>query len=258
MTCSTFSDPIADEQPIEVDSAQDDQSIEMKEEIKEEEINEDIEMPKEEMIEVLVHSESEKDTEIVPSPEPIEDNIVVKDSPVEDTDSCPIPTPEEPDIASIEPKYSPEIPNEKELTKTEDYSDLVNETVQSDNAEINTSFDILPNTLILQQESIVLEKPACSENVCAEESAEKLEASVEESDLVIAQISRTNFDGVRSIADEEDANEDRFIDAENYVLESGQISVSEAQDTNKETAETEIQDDLFAPTAVTRGKIACY
>lgn len=229
----------------------------MKEEIKEE-ISENVDVPKEEMIEVLVHSENEKETELVSSPEPTE-NIVVKHSPVEDVvDSCPVPSPEEPELASVETAVEPEIASEKDITKTEDYNDLANESIQSDNTEINTSFDILPNTLILQQESIVLNKSVCSENVCADESAEKLEASVEESDLVIAQISRTNFDGVRSIADEDDANEDRFIDAENYVLESGQISVSEAQETNKETAESEIQDALFAPTAVATGTIICY
>jgi additional sex combs-like protein len=112
---------------------------------------------------------------------------------------------------------------------------------------IEESFPILPNTLILQQESIVLEKTSCSEicgaEICLEDSAEKLEASVEESDLVMAQLTESNFESVRNIADD-DANEDRFIDAENYVLESGQITVEEA-DKEKERTEVDIQATLF-------------
>ncbi|XP_044266438.1 polycomb protein Asx isoform X2 [Tribolium madens] len=112
---------------------------------------------------------------------------------------------------------------------------------------IEDSFPILPNSLILQQESIVLEKTSCSElcdaALCLEDSAEKLEASVEESDLVMAQLTESNFESVRNIADD-DANEDRFIDAENYVLESGQITVQEA-DKEKEATEVDIQATLF-------------
>lgn len=122
-------------------------------------------------------------------------------------------------------------------------------------------FEILPNTLILQQDSLVLDKSVCSENcgeVCMDESAEKLEASVEESDLVMAQLSGTNFDEARSMAEEEeDANEDKFIDAENYVLESvGQLSVAEAEKLAvKAEVEVEVQAALFGTTTVTTGTL---
>lgn len=122
---------------------------------------------------------------------------------------------------------------------------------------IEDSFPILPNSLILQQESIVLEKTPCSEicgaEICMEDSAEKLEASVEESDLVMAQLTESNFESVRNIADD-DANEDRFIDAENYVLESGQITVQEGEK-EKERTEVDIQATLFG-NDVAQGELA--
>lgn len=74
-----------------------------------------------------------------------------------------------------------------------DYQDS-DQTSQTEPASLHEPFEILPNTLILQQDSLVLDKTVCSDScvndVCLEDS-EKLEASVEESDLVIAQISKT-------------------------------------------------------------------
>ncbi|RZC33013.1 ASXH domain containing protein [Asbolus verrucosus] len=125
---------------------------------------------------------------------------------------------------------------------------------------IEDSFPILPNTLILQQESIVLEKTSCSEicgtEICMEDSAEKLEASVEESDLVMARLPENNFDSVRDIADD-DPNEDRFIDAENYVLESGQITV-EDEDKEKERTEVDIQATLFGGDGTQATEDCCW
>lgn len=133
------------------------------------------------------------------------------------------------------------------------------ETVQTEIQTDPEAFEILPNTLIIQQDSLILEKAVCSENcpgdICLEASAEKLEASVEESDLVMSQLSQTNFDDVRTIAEDE-VNEDPFIDAENYVLESGQLTVSESEKLiNKSTAEAEIQATLFGTSAVNTGKL---
>lgn len=143
---------------------------------------------------------------------------------------------------------------------SQDYQEPIVETVQTEIQTDPETFEILPNTLILQQDSLVLEKSVCSENcpgdVCLEASAEKLEASVEESDLVMSQLSQTNFDDVRTITGEGEVNEDPFIDAESYVLESGQISVSESEKLiNKSTAEAEIQATLFGTSTVTAGKI---
>lgn len=143
---------------------------------------------------------------------------------------------------------------------SQDYSESepVVETVQTEIQTDPEPFEILPNTLILQQDSLVLEKTMCSENcpgdICLEASAEKLEASVEESDLVMSQLSQTNFDDVRTITGEDEVNEDPFIDAENYVLESGQINVSESEKMiSKTTAEAEIQATLFGTSTVNTG-----
>ncbi|XP_031342356.1 polycomb protein Asx isoform X2 [Photinus pyralis] len=91
----------------------------------------------------------------------------------------------------------------------------------------------------MTKETIVLQKSPCLENcgndVCMEDSAEKLEASVEESDLV------------RGIA-EEDPNEDRFIDAENYVLESGQIEVEQKEKPSKGDQVPDLHTTIFAAT----------
>lgn len=120
--------------------------------------------------------------------------------------------------------------------------------------DLAESFQMLPNTLILQQESMVLDKscPQNCENVnCIEEdSAEKLEASVEESDLVL--LKQEGFEGVRNLTDD-DVNDDRFIDAENYVLEeSGQMSVSTSQKAKEDPPD--IRATLFGG-AVPTGKI---
>ena len=120
--------------------------------------------------------------------------------------------------------------------------------IQMDQNELNEQF--LPNSLILQQESLVLDKncgDSCVSDMCMEESAEKLEASVEESDLVLSQL-ESNFEHVRNMCDEDVAIEDRFIDAENYVLESGQISVSTSEKCQKDN---DMQATLFT---VSRGK----
>lgn len=137
------------------------------------------------------------------------------------------------------------------------------ETVQTEIQTDPETFEILPNTLILQQDSLVLEKSVCPENcpgdVCLEASAEKLEASVEESDLVMSQLSQTNFDDVRTITGEGEVNEDPFIDAESYVLESGHITVSEPEKMiSKSTAEAEIQATLFGTSTVTTGKFILF
>lgn len=117
--------------------------------------------------------------------------------------------------------------------------------------EITESFQILPNTLILQQESII---QTCNKTeLCNNtEQVEKLQATVEESDLVISQITENNFERVKNISDEDEANEDRFLDAETYVLESGQISLSASHNNPKNEKDEEIQATLFA-TTVTRG-----
>lgn len=101
------------------------------------------------------------------------------------------------------------------------------------------TFQMLPNTLILQQDST----ENCVPDNCLE--AEKLEASVEESDL-IAHMSDATFENART-TDDDDNNEeeDRFIDAENYVLESGQISCSTTEKCDKERSEEDIQATLF-------------
>lgn len=124
---------------------------------------------------------------------------------------------------------------------------------------IEDTFQILPNTLILQQESLQLEKTGCNEN-CLNEScieAEKLEATVEESDLVIAQLTDTSFVAARTIGDDEPI-EDRFIDAENYVLESGQICVMQVEKCDKEeTEEVDIAATLFGG-AVANGELFLF
>lgn len=143
---------------------------------------------------------------------------------------------------------------------SQDYPDIkpMVETVQTEIQTDPEAFDILPNTLILQQDSLVLEKSVCSENcpgdICLEASAEKLEASVEEADLVMSQLSQTNFDDVRTITGEDEVTEDPFIDAESYVLESGQITVGESEKLiSKSTADSEIQATLFGTSAVNTG-----
>ncbi|KRT79084.1 hypothetical protein AMK59_8809 [Oryctes borbonicus] len=111
------------------------------------------------------------------------------------------------------------------------------QSIQTDQNDLNGSF--LPSSLILQQETMALEKDcpeSCIENVCIDG---KFEANVE-SDLVLSQL-ECNFERVRDISDEDVAIEDRFIDAENYVLESGQIPVSIA-----EKGDEKIEDNMHA------------
>lgn len=156
----------------------------------------------------------------------------------------------------LEPLES--IPHPPEILQHDSSDALQHQNHQHhDHHDLPEQFQMLPNTLILQQESIVLEKTCpenCgNENCILEDSAEKLEASVEESDLVLS-LAQQNF-AVRNITDEDEANEDRFIDAENYVLEeSGQISVTTSQKTEKEESEPDLQAALFG-TAVPRGEI---
>ncbi|XP_008192915.1 polycomb protein Asx isoform X2 [Tribolium castaneum] len=159
-------------------------------------------------------------------PDSVDSSIVLSESDTKDEEE---PSTDE-KVEDEEPKTEPKIDEEEE------------EENPAPNL-IEDSFPILPNSLILQQESIVLEKTLCDAGMCLEDSAEKLEASVEESDLVMAQLTESNFESVRNIADD-DANEDRFIDAENYVLESGQITVQEA-DKEKERTEVDIEATLF-------------
>lgn len=159
--------------------------------------------------------------------------------------------------------------SETENQLTEINGEVHTVTIAEDNAEQETvlevqmedTFQILPNALILQQDSMVTEmvtdnltdNPSCSESCetdgCIADSAEKLVASVEECDLV--QLSQTNFENVETIR--EDVDEDRFIDAENYVLESGQISTSEPVKM-EERSQVDIQATLFGEN-VSRGEI---
>lgn len=120
--------------------------------------------------------------------------------------------------------------------------------------QIQETFQMLPNTLILQQDSLVLQKGTqfTMENT-TEDSAEKLEASVEEADLVIS------FDSAKIIQDDDDdANEDRFIDAENYVLESGQISISANEKIIKKPEEVDIQATLFGENVTSVAEECCW
>ncbi|KAG5877331.1 hypothetical protein JTB14_003617 [Gonioctena quinquepunctata] len=123
---------------------------------------------------------------------------------------------------------------------------------------IEETFQILPNTLILQEESMDMEKPSCSESCendnCMVVSDEKLEASVEECDRVIAQLTETNFENVRTIPDEDD----RFIDAENYVLESGQITIGSLEKAQKESTDVDIQATLFGGNDSTAPEECCW
>lgn len=114
--------------------------------------------------------------------------------------------------------------------------------------EVPESFSMLPNSLILQQESIVLNKNGNDES-CSEESAEKLEAIVEECDLVLSQLDeQVSFDQNESTnAESEDDASERFLDAESYVLESGAIAdinpTSKLQLCSQQNDETKTQDD---------------
>ncbi|KAI4464438.1 additional sex combs like protein asxl [Holotrichia oblita] len=135
-----------------------------------------------------------------------------------------------------------------ENTLTEIETSLNKEDTERDDSilteqnELNGSF--LPSSLILQQETIVLEKDCnaenCIENVCIEG---KFEGNVE-SDLVLSQL-ESNFERVRDISDEDVAIEDRFIDAENYVLESGQIPVSISEKNDEKVEDENMHATLF-------------
>lgn len=167
-------------------------------------------------------------------------------------------------ILEAEPQTSyqdiPEIIDEHSTESTlETVQDTTSEniieepTVYDSQQEINDTdtqkieeepFQMLPNTLIIQQEALVLQN--VEDNITAV-TAERLEETVEEADLV-PQL----FHSGKIIQD--DDGEDRFIDAENYVLESGQISVS-----TTETAEKKCEGDIHAALFgenVTTGK--CY
>ncbi|XP_066255287.1 polycomb group protein Asx isoform X1 [Euwallacea similis] len=112
------------------------------------------------------------------------------------------------------------------------------------------TFQMLPNTLIIQQDSLVLQKPEeYTADHIAEVTAEKLEASVEEADLV-------SFGNAKIIQD--DDGEDRFIDAENYVLESGQISVTTTEGSEKKAETDEIQATLFGENVATVTQECCW
>lgn len=145
--------------------------------------------------------------------------------------------------------------SENQMNMENTSENLAQSEQTSEQPNMEDTFQILPNTLILQQESIVIDaKTACSDRCeenesCMADSAEKLEASVEQCDLVMAQLSETNFENVRSIPDEDD----RFIDAENYVLESGQITITTTEKIEKERSEADIQATLFGAN-VTRGR----
>lgn len=221
-------------------------------------INEEVEFPKEDYVDSLLEEAEDRNAPletVSPLPEHIEQcenqqlPPVIIPSPVYTQEHTPIFIQSE----------MPQMRNETvELEQPAHYKET-NQRDQTEQTDLQEPFEILPNTLILQQDSIVLDKTVCSENcasdVCLEDS-EKLEATVEESDLVIAEISKTNFDGVGNIGEVDEANEDRFIDAENYVLESGQIGVPEPQKINKPMDANTMQTALFGATAVTTGNIS--
>lgn len=165
---------------------------------------------------------------------------------------CHSPAPPEPELAADNVPQS----SEPETIDPPDTSDHVMEEALPDNfavaepvekmeQQIQETFQMLPNSLIIQQESMVLQKPEFAEDIITEVTAEKLEASVEEADLV-------SFAAAKIIQD--DDGEDRFIDAENYVLESGQITVSTSEKNSKKPEEDDIQATLFGDAAVTTGK----
>lgn len=133
-------------------------------------------------------------------------------------------------------QYENQIPLDNNPSEMET---IYNEEESEKQTNVNSSF--LPSSLILQQETIVLEKGCTAEtrieNVCMEDG--KFEASVE-SDLVLSQLESN----LREISDEDTAIEDRFIDAENYVLESGQIPVS-ISEKNDAKVEENIHTALF-------------
>lgn len=157
------------------------------------------------------------------------------------------------DINSDEMKEDEQPQYENTLTEIE--TSLTKEDAERDDSilteqnELNGSF--LPSSLILQQETIVLEKDCsaenCIENVCIEG---KFEGNVE-SDLVLSQL-ESNFERVRDISDEDVAIEDRFIDAENYVLESGQIPVSISEKNEEKVEDENMHATLFT---VARGEL---
>ncbi|CAH1977285.1 unnamed protein product [Acanthoscelides obtectus] len=129
------------------------------------------------------------------------------------------------------------------------------EPVKSEQQVPDEAFQMLSNdatgTQMLQQRALtaVLDEQeriggnGCEEDVCdagivaAADSAETLEASVEECDLVIARLT-TCGDFVRDPSDPDQEvpavdEDDRFLDAESYVLEeSGQIATVEAKTEN--------------------------
>lgn len=155
----------------------------------------------------------------------------------------------EEDASERKPESSEEYLNDtvKEISSViEDHP--VNTSVELDVPE---SFEMLPSSLILQQESIVISKN-CTEESFNEETAEKLEAIVEESDLVLTQLDgQVGFeqnDNGNVDAESEDDPSERFLDAETYVLESGAISElttakSLQNDESKHQEDEEIEED---------------
>ncbi|XP_030749598.1 polycomb protein Asx isoform X3 [Sitophilus oryzae] len=137
------------------------------------------------------------------------------------------------------PTYTDSLDAEECSTETNiEATESTSESTVKMEQQLQETFHMLPNTLILQQDSMVLEKPdEFPIEHTTDDLTEKLEGSVEEADLVIS------FDSAKIIHDD-DANEDRFIDAENYVLESGQISVTASEKLEKKD-EVDIQATLF-------------
>ncbi|XP_022919114.2 polycomb group protein Asx isoform X1 [Onthophagus taurus] len=166
--------------------------------------------------------------------------------------------------SQIQPEISSQIQTEITIQANQKLEDqqpqeiLINQQEQQSQEIQIMNNQLLPNSLILQQESIILQKecqtysssspdsevPATASGNCLQVTAEKLEASVEASDLVLSQF-ESNFETVRSMSDEDTAIEDRFIDAENYVLESGQISISTGSQDGTEKENEGIQTSLF-------------
>lgn len=114
-----------------------------------------------------------------------------------------------------------------EAQSQEDDDDEENMDYEDDGEDENTS------------SSVIL--TAAKEEMINEETFEKLEASVKESDLLA-------FNSATPDMDDEDANEDRFLDAETYVLESGAITTSDIHQNIIESPSTSNQE--LVPTSV--------
>lgn len=149
-------------------------------------------------------------------------------------------------------------------------TDISNEDVD-DNQQLNFEESItglLPNSIILQQEPVVLNTDCSNE---AEIGIDKIKSSLEH-DLDLSQLSeQASFDqNVSSMDDnDEENNEVRLMVAENYVLESGAINninlnsnflMDEQQQSETKTEEenTEEIDTAILTAAVSQDEDCCW